>query len=134
MNATKSKTSKTLRSRWGTIEPTFAMIAQPLLRISVFVSDPDLHKLEKYAFSKLFQTPYNVVSHMQQFSFNSLGVETFRSLDLTSAAAKVRYLHSHLAFVSDLHAQLLNSIDSLPLNRACDCCSEPWDSPFWFYL
>eukprot|EP00973_Karenia_brevis_P073732 10247601-Karenia_brevis.AAC.1 len=89
---------------------------------------PNLVKLEKYAFIQIFRLPYNALSHPEQFSINSLGITTFKSMSAVFTASKVRYLHSHHELISSLHSDLLNSLDDISLGDAVRCTRSHWDS------
>eukprot|EP00973_Karenia_brevis_P077689 10796939-Karenia_brevis.AAC.1 len=89
---------------------------------------PDLRKLEKYAFVKIFRVPYNAVSHDQQFSLSSLGIHTMKSFEVLFPAIKARFHHDHDCLIHALHRHLLSSIDDLPLVDACLASRSFWDS------
>ena len=49
-----------------------------------------------------------------------------RSIDLTFSATKARFLNAHFSIIQQMHIDLLNSVDDLPLSDAPRLCKSHW--------
>eukprot|EP00973_Karenia_brevis_P064389 8946573-Karenia_brevis.AAC.1 len=90
---------------------------------------PDLTKLEKYAFAKIFKLPFNAVSHAQQFMLERIGMPQLISMESLSIAIKARYFHAHESLIKRIHSNLIESCDSLSVACMWNLSRSHWTWP-----
>eukprot|EP00973_Karenia_brevis_P019080 2616097-Karenia_brevis.AAC.1 len=89
---------------------------------------PNINKIEKYAFCKLYKTPYNSVSHSQQFTFSQFGLDQMNSISALHTAVQARFYKSSQQHVDNCTKDLFNSVDSLKLSELPRLTRSFWDN------
>eukprot|EP00973_Karenia_brevis_P045328 6278287-Karenia_brevis.AAC.1 len=105
-------------------------VANTLSYPAQFLSPPpNLTKLEKYAFVKMYKVPYNTFAHQEQFTLHNDGIPCMNSLHVLFTAIKARFLHANSTLIHHCANSLINSSDSLRLSDLPNCSRSFWDSP-----
>eukprot|EP00973_Karenia_brevis_P080840 11214995-Karenia_brevis.AAC.1 len=89
---------------------------------------PNIHKIEKYAFCKLYKIPYNSVSHSEQFSFSEFGLDRMTSIDAMCTAIQTRFYYATSELINQCNVQLFNSTDGLTLAELPNSARAFWNN------